>query len=164
MVLQVVRLRVVAVIDRLPTWKAPPEPPLQSYAANPAPRIAEGLRIVRDCVSALADDASKEGARTMALLMPARFQVDDEDYGNLRAAVEQSGGRLVRNAATERFDAALVSLPVPRFDLLPALRDAQQRRGRVFFEHTVHLTPLGHEVVADALERFVREKGLVDGL
>jgi lysophospholipase L1-like esterase len=163
MVLQVLRLRAVSATDRLPTWKAPPEPPLQSYAANPAPRIADGLRISRDCVSAIADEASRAGARAMIMLMPARFQVNDEDYGNLKAAVEQTGGRLVRDAATERFDRTLGDVPVPRLDVLPVLRDGQ-RRADVFFQHTVHLTPLGHEIVADAMERFLREKGLIDGL
>ncbi|NUR54025.1 MAG: hypothetical protein HOQ29_06240 [Acidobacteria bacterium] len=163
MVLQVLRLRVVAVTDRLPTWKAPPEPPLQTYAADPAPRIADGLRTSRECVAAIADEASRAGARTMVMLMPARFQVNDEDFGNLKAAVEQTGGRLVRDAATERFDRALSDLPIPRLDVLPVLRHAQQRAD-VFFQHTVHLTPLGHEVVAESMERFLREKGLIDGL
>jgi len=163
MVLQVLRLRAVTVTDRLPTWKAPPEPPLQSYAANPAPRIPEGLRISRDCVSAIADEGSRAGARTMVMLMPARFQVNDEDYGNLKAAVEQSGGRLVRDAATERFDRALADVPVPRLDVLPVLREGQ-RSADVFFQHTVHLTPLGHQIVAESMERFLREKGLIDGL
>ena len=43
MVLQILRLRIVAVTDRLSPSLAPPEPPLQSYAAQPAPRIADGL-------------------------------------------------------------------------------------------------------------------------
>ena len=37
--------------------------------------------------------------------MPARFQVDDGDYGRLREVVAAAGGTLVRDAATERFDA-----------------------------------------------------------
>jgi hypothetical protein len=163
MVLQVLRLRVVSVIDRLPTWKAPPEPPLQSYAAKPAPRIAEGLRISRDCVEGIASDAANVGARTMVMLVPARFQVDDADYGRLNAAVAQAGGALVRDAASERFEAALAELPVPRLDVLPPLRAALPGPD-VFFQQTVHLTPHGHEIVADAMERFIREKGLANGL
>jgi lysophospholipase L1-like esterase len=163
MVLQVLRLRAMSVIDRLPTWKAPPEPPLQSYAAHPTPRIAEGLRISRDCVAAIADEASSVGARSMVMLVPARFQVNDVDFGNLKTAVAQSGGELVRDAATERFDRALSDVPVPRLDVLPALR-ATPRPDEMFFQQTVHLTPRGHEVVAAALEQFIRGKGLADGL
>jgi lysophospholipase L1-like esterase len=158
MVLQVARLRLVAVTDRLPGFGAPPEPPLQSYAANPAPRIAEGLRISRECVQAVAADARAAGARTMVLLMPARFQVDDADYGRLKDAVSGAGGTLVRDAATARFAEALAPLALPQFDALPALRAALPGPD-VFFQQTVHLTPRGHEVVARALEAFIRGPG-----
>ena len=157
MVLQILRLRVVAITSRFSWGGAPPEPPLQSYAEHPAPRIAEGLAIARDCIKAIADEAAGVGARTMVMLMPARFQVNDEDYGHLKKAVEGAGGRLVRDAATARFDEALTPLPVPRFDALPGLRAAGPD---VFFLQTVHLTPRGHEVVAAELEAFIRQQGL----
>ena len=107
-------------------------------------------------------ESAAAGARTAVVLMPARFQVDDADYGRLREAVAQSGGELIRDAASERFDRALADLPVPRFDALPALR-ASLPGPDVFFQQTVHLTPRGHAVVADALERFLRESRLLDG-
>jgi hypothetical protein len=159
MVLQVIRLRIVSVTDRLSTVVAPPEPPLQSYAANPAPRIQEGLRISRESVEAIVAEAAASGARTMVMLMPARFQVDDADYGHLKQAVEGSHGVLVRDAATERFDRALAPVPIPRFDALPALKAALPGPD-VFFQQTVHLTPRGHEIVAQALDAFIRRQGL----
>jgi hypothetical protein len=159
MVLQVIRLRVVSVTDRLSNFIAPPEPPLQSYAATPASRIAEGLRISRECVDAIVSDAAASGAQTMVMLMPARFQVDDADYGHLKEAVEQAGGTLVRDGATGRFDQALAPVPVPRFDALPALKAALPGPD-VFFQQTVHLTPRGHAIVAQALEAFIRRHGL----
>jgi hypothetical protein len=91
--------------------------------------------------------------------MPARFQVDDADYGHLKQAVEGSHGVLVRDAATERFDRALASVPIPRFDALPALKAALPGPD-VFFQQTVHLTPRGHEIVAQALDAFIRRQGL----
>ena len=159
MVLQIVRLRIVSITDRLSNWISPPEPPLQSYAEKPASRIAEGLRISRECVETIAAEAAADGARTMVMLMPARFQVNDTDYGHLKKAVEGAGGKLIRDAATERFDRALADLPVPRFDALPALRAALPGPD-VFFQKTVHLTPRGHDVVARALEEFIRRQGL----
>ena len=92
--------------------------------------------------------------------MPARFQVDDADYGRLRDIVAQSGGELQRDAASQRFADALAPVPLPRFDVLPALRAALPGPD-LFFQETVHLTPRGHEVVAAALERFLRENGLI---
>jgi hypothetical protein len=161
MVLQIARLRVVSATERFTNWIAPPEPPLQSYAANPAPRIGTGLEISRDCVRTLADEAAAAGARTMVMLMPARFQVDDADYGRLKVTVEQLGGELVRDAATDRFARTLAALPLPVFDALPPLKAALPGPD-LFFQQTVHLTPRGHVVVADALARFVREHMLTD--
>lgn len=159
MVLQVARLRVVSVTDRLPHIGARPEPPLQSYAAKPAPRIAEGLRISRECVQGVAAEAAAAGAQTMVMLVPARFQVDDADYGRLRDAVSSAGGTLERDAATARFTSALAPLRLPVFDALPPLRAAPPGPD-VFFQQTVHLTPRGHEIVARALEGFIRGRGL----
>jgi hypothetical protein len=160
MVLQTLRLRAVAATERFSYAVAPPEPPLQSYAAHPVPRIARGLAITRRVVGQIAAEASAAGARTAIVLMPARFQVDDADYGRLREAVAQAGGELVRDGATARFNDALADLNVPRFDPLPALRGALPGPD-LFFQQTVHLTPRGHEVVAEALERFLYDSGLV---
>lgn len=160
LVLQLLRLRVVSVTDRLSNWISPPEPPLQSYAATPAPRITEGLHVSADCVRHIADDAAGVGARTMIMLMPARFQVDDGDYGRLQDIVRGAGGTLVRDAATARFAEALRPLGLPEFDALPPLRAALPGPD-VFFQQTVHLTPRGHRVVADALARFLRGQGLL---
>ena len=68
-------------------------------------------------------------------------------------------GNAAGDAATTRFDQALSPLPLPRFDALPALRAALPGPD-VFFQQTVHLTPRGHDLVAAALEAFIRRQGL----
>ncbi len=160
MVLQVLRLRVLSATARFTRTTGPPEAPLQSYAARPAPRIGRGLTIIHRVVQQMQQEGSAAGARTAVVLMPARFQVNDVDYANLRDAVAQAGGALVRDAADERIDEALRDIPVPRFDVLPPLRAGG---ADVFFQRTVHLTPRGHEIVAEALDRFLRESRLLDG-
>jgi lysophospholipase L1-like esterase len=154
MVLQIIRLRMVSATERFTTTLAPPEPPLQSYAANPAPRIGEGLTIARQCLEDIKATASANGAPTAVVLMPARFQVDDADFGRLREAVSNAGGELVRDAATARFARVLAPLGVPILDVLPPLRAALPGPD-VFYQETVHLTPRGHHVVAEALDRFI---------
>ncbi|HET7220318.1 MAG TPA: hypothetical protein VFJ02_19820 [Vicinamibacterales bacterium] len=154
MVLQILRLRVVSATERFSPSAAPPEPPLQSYAARPAPRISEGLEIATRAIDDIAKTAAAAGAATAVVLMPARFQVDDPDYGRLADAVRQAGGTLVRDAATERFDAALSALPIARLDVLPPLRHALPGPD-LFYQETVHLTPRGHQVVAEALDEFL---------
>lgn len=163
MVLQILRVRVLSATERLTPTLAPPEPPLQSYAAQPAPRIQEGIAITRDAVKAIAEHASAMGARTGIMLVPARFQVDDGDYERLKTIVQQSGGELVRDAATARFEAALQELPYPLVDVLPAMRRALPGPD-LWFQRTVHLTPRGHVVVAETLERFLRTSGLLEDL
>ena len=158
MVLQLLRLRVVTATDRF-QFKAPPEPPLQSYAANPPPRIARGIEITRACLEQLRMEVEQRGARLAIVLMPARFQVDDADYGRLRATVKETGGELVRDAATTRFAEGLSSLSVPMTDLLPPLRKSLPGPD-VFFQQNVHLTPRGHRIVADHLATFLRAHGL----
>ena len=161
MVLQVLRLRLVAATERFRTTSATPEPPLQSYAADPAPRIAEGIALTRQAVDLIAAHAREVGAQTGIVLMPARFQVDDADYDRLREIVAQAGGDLRRDAATERFAAALGGIGLPVMDLLPVLREAPAGPD-LFFQENVHLTRRGHAVVGDALAQFLREQMLPD--
>jgi len=156
MVLQLLRLRFITATERLRSASAPPEPPLQSYAATPSPRIAEGIAITRQTIDLIADDARQLGARTAVVLMPARFQIDDADYGRLREIVALAGGELRRDAATERFAAALHATGLPVMDLLPTLR-AVPAGPDLFFQENVHLTPRGHAIVGEALAAFVRE-------
>jgi hypothetical protein len=159
MVLQIIRLRAVTAAGRFTTF-SPPEPPAQSYAASPPPRIAEGLALSRRSVEMVVEQAGKLGARSAIVLMPARFQVDEGDYGRLRQIIRQSGGELVRDAATDRFEAELARVPVPRMDTLPAMR-SRLPGPDLFFQTTVHLTPRGHRVVADALRDFIEDQGLL---
>ena len=92
--------------------------------------------------------------------MPARFQVEDGDYGRLAAAITQAGGTLVRNAATDRYRTALEPLGLPTLDLLPALKRQPDPIG-LFYQRNVHLTERGHRVVADALFQFLESNRLV---
>ena len=160
MVLQVLRLRVLAATERFRDTGGPPEPPLQTYAARPAPRIAEGIGYTREAIRQIAAEAAAAGARTAVVLMPARFQIDEADYGRLREIVARAGGTLVRDAGTERFAAALAELGLPVIDLLPALRAALPGPD-LFFQENVHLTERGHRVVAEALARALHERALI---
>jgi lysophospholipase L1-like esterase len=160
MVLQILRLRWVAFTSRATNTLAPPEPPLQSYAAEPAPRIATGLELASRSLADIARTASDVGAKSAIVLMPARFQVDDGDYGRLSEIVAAAGGQLVRDGATDRFEKAVAPLQLPTFDVLPALR-ASQPGPDLFYQETVHLTPHGHVVVADALARFLADQQLM---
>jgi lysophospholipase L1-like esterase len=159
MVLQILRLRAFSLGDHFGRDPGV-QPALKTYLPTAPEEVGQGLRVVRDCLSGISALARADGARTGIVLIPARFQVDDRDFGYLTAQVAKSGVTISRNAGTDRFKESLAGWPDPVFDLLPELRGPDDR-SRVFFERTAHLTPRGHEVVADALARFLSASGLV---
>jgi lysophospholipase L1-like esterase len=158
MVGQIARMRLQTATDRFGTHA--PERPLKVYLDEPSPDIDKGLAVTRETLAKIDRLAAARGARTALVLMPARLQVDDADYGRLAQTVREAGGTMVRDGATNRFREALAPLRLPMLDPLPAFRRTLPGPD-IFFQSTVHLTPHGHEVLADALDAFVREQGLL---
>jgi len=161
MVLQTVRLRTLTLLERYSSAR-PIDRALTMYLPVVPPDMERGLAVTRECVRRIAVSAAARGARTGIVLVPARFQVDDENYESLKAIVADSGERLLRDAATARFLSTLGGLGLPLIDTLPALRDANAR-ARVFMRSTAHFTKDGHEAMAGVLAGFLRDSGLLDG-
>ena len=159
MVAQIVRMRAVAVLERFGDAR-PIDRALTMYLPVEPPEMARGLEVTREAVRRLAMLAADDGARTGIVLVPARFQVADDDFGALEATVEQSGFTLVRDAGTDRFRQALAPLGLPMMDALPVLRH-DPRRAQLFFKSTAHFTVTGHEVMAAGLESFLRGSSLL---
>jgi len=137
-----------------------PERPLITYFSDPPPLVGRGLNVTRRAYEQIAQRAQGLGASTGIVLMPARFQVNDEDYRNWDAIVRAAGSELDRNGASKRFHDALAPLGLPMVDLLGLLATQPDPAG-VFFRQTVHLTPRGHDVVAGALFDFLQSSRLV---
>ena len=103
------------------------------------------------------------GARTGIVLMPARFQVDDADYGRLQEAVAAARRRAGARRRDRAFrDGARRRCRCRDRSAAGAARGAA-RPGPVL-PGDVHLTPRGHEVVADALDAFIDEQQLLRGV
>ena len=132
-----------------------PEPPLATYLETPPPYVAQGIDVAREAIQRTVNRAAGLGARTILVLVPARFQVNDVDYEWMEKAVSQAGAHLVRQSGTERFAQALAPLGLPTLDLLPIFLEQPQRQD-LFFQRNVHLTTRGHEVVAAALFGFLQ--------
>jgi hypothetical protein len=137
-----------------------PEPPLATYLETPPAYVAEGMDIAREAFGRIARRAAGLGAPTVLVLVPARFQVNDVDYGWMDAAVKQAGARLIRQSGTERFAKALAPLGLPTLDLLPTFL-SQPHRQDLFFQRNVHLTARGHEVTEAALFEFLQANGFL---
>lgn len=158
MVLQTARVRVDALRAR---FTAPvPERPVAAYLEQPPPEVAHGLLVARQALGRIVDAAARTGAQTMFALMPARFQVEDEDYAWWARTVADAGGRMRRNGASELFGEALGPLGQPVIDLQPVLSSQPDRR-TLFFEQNIHLTARGHDVVAGALFGFLQQHGIL---
>jgi hypothetical protein len=154
LVLQYVRVRVDQLHARVTS--PVPERPLASYLADPPPLVGQGLEVSRRAVGQIVARAAAAGAATGIILMPARFQTDDADYGRLAETVRQAGGVLDRQSASRRFAEAFAPIGAPVLDLQPTLA-AQPEPIGLFFRFNVHLTLRGHEVVGGALARFIQE-------
>ncbi len=159
MVLQVSRMRATTLLERFGQVR-PIDRALTMYLPELPPEMARGLAVSRECIRRIDAVARERGARTGVVLMPARFQVRDDDFANLRAIVAESGGTLLRDAGTERFQEALAPLGLPMMDPLPVFRRLPQQP-ELFFATTAHLTVAGHEVLAAGLEDFLRSSGLL---
>ena len=157
-VLQLVRVRIDQLRARLSA--SVPELPLASYLDHPPAAVLEGFDLARQAFGRIADRAAEGGAAPAFVLMPARFQTDDDDFRRLADIVADAGGTLRRHLATERFRDALAPFGRPILDLLPVL-SAQDDRSGLFFQRNVHLTPRGHRVVADALFEFLDTQQLI---
>jgi hypothetical protein len=157
-VLQLVRLRVNQLRDH---FRQPGiDRPLSAFLVPPSADACHGLEVAARAYSLIAEQARQRGARTAVALMPARFQVDDNDFAALMARVESAGGTLDRDAGTHQFQAALAPLGLPILDLLPVLK-SHAAGGPLFFRGNVHLTVRGHEIVGEALFEFLNQTGLI---
>ncbi len=152
LVLQLVRLRFDQLHAR--TFAGTSERPLASYLEQPPSYFFDGLLAAERAFGYVTAHARKNSAKVALVLMPARFQLRDEEYQMVADSAERGGKKLLRHAATERFARALNRLDETVLDLLPIfspLQDAQS----LYFAGNSHLTARGHRVVAEALLDFL---------
>jgi hypothetical protein len=161
MVLQIVNQRAGSVMERLrPARQPSPDRRLLSYATPLRNDIAEGFAAASRAVGRIAADASARKAKTALVLMPARFQIDEADFGRIRGDVTRFGFTIDADGASHRFAEAYRPLGVPVLDLLTSFRATRDPLS-IFFQRTAHLTPTGHAVTADALARFIDANALL---
>lgn len=160
-VLQIVNQRVEQVTERLrPARQPSPDRRLLSYATPLREDIAQGFDQAARAAQRIATAASARGARTGLVLVPARFQLDDADFQRIRGDVTRFGFTIDPQAASHRFEQAYRPLGLPILDLLPPFRASRDPLA-IFFQRTVHLTPTGHAVAAEALAQFIDASALL---
>jgi lysophospholipase L1-like esterase len=157
LVLQLVHQRVDQLHAR--TFAGTFERPLVGYLEHPPSYFFDGLQTAERAFGYIAAQVHKNGAKAALVMMPARFQIRDSEYQTLSNTAERAGGKLLRNAATERFATALARLDEPTLDLLPIFSSLQDPEG-LYFVGNGHLSARGHRVVAEALRDFLNRNRL----
>jgi hypothetical protein len=152
LVLQLVRLRVDQLRARTATGTF--ERPLVGYLDHPPPYFFDGLQTAERAFGYVTAEVRNKGAKAALVLMPARFQLRDEEYQRLSVSAERAGSKLLRHAATERFATALARLDEPTLDLLPIF-SLLPDPAALYFVGNSHLTARGHRVVAESLRDFL---------
>ena len=155
LVLQLARLRFDQLFAR--TFAGTSERPLASYLEQPPSYVVDGLLTAERAFGYVTAHARKNGAKVAFVLMPARFQLRDEEYQGIAENAEK---KLLRHAANERFARALGQLDEPMLDLLPIFSPLQDPQS-LYFVGNSHLTARGHRVVAEALLDFMSRNRLI---
>ena len=134
------------------------ERPLSGYLANPPPFVWDGLQVAQRAYGRIAEHAHRSGAKVGLVLIPARFQVRDDEFQRLSATAEQAGGTLLRHEGTARFIKELKPLNEPILNLLPLFTALEDPAG-LYFVGNGHLNRRGHRVAGDAIFDFLRTDG-----
>lgn len=122
-------------------------------------RFEEDWRMTEALLDRLRDSVERAGAPLLLVVVPARFQVDDEEWETVSRTADV---RADRDELQRRLAAYAGFRGLSYVDLLPALRDAH-RRERVFYRIDGHLNARGHAVAAEEIFRGLVHTGLVSG-
>jgi len=113
-----------------------------------------------------AAEAGRQQARFAIISLPAGQVVQSHAWATLVRTYPAMGqGEWDLEGPNRRLEAFALERGYPLLRTQAAFREAASSSGPpLFFGDIGHLTPRGHEVMADLLERFVRDHDLVPGL
>lgn len=121
-------------------------------AVDFAERCASDLSALASLLDEVRAACLREGARLVVVLVPLREQVYEEDRRRALAYDGVEAASLDPEAPNRAVAGILLGRDVEFVDPLEALR-AASGEGRTYFAvRDVHLTPLGHRIVGEALE------------
>lgn len=98
----------------------------------------------------LRDAVRDRGAKLVVVLIPSKEQVNPGDLEEVMREFDISPSQLNMRRPNEFLAEAAQQLQIDFLDLLPAFQSAAAT-GNPFFDYDEHLSPLGHQVMAEAL-------------
>jgi hypothetical protein len=118
------------------------------------PVISEiGWPAGKSALTAMRDWARAEDVRFLVVIVPAKFQVEDESWRIYRDAWDREESAFDREHARREVVAFLGELEVPSLDLTDAFREATAAGACLYYPVDRHWTKEGHELAAKILAR-----------
>jgi lysophospholipase L1-like esterase len=135
-------------------------PAAPTYEATWRPAWEQAWRQASWCLTQLAAEVRQDGARLLIVSIPPRVTADPAAWASFERDFRATFGpaRLDRRAPDRRLAALCAQLDVPLLDLVPQLEAAYAAGAAPHFARDGHLTERGHQIVAQALEKALRER------
>jgi len=142
--------------------QAPDE--MRVYETETRPEIEDAWTRTRLLLRALADDASRDGARFAVVYVPARLEAAERTW-HLTCLRYGWDGTADREQVRRRMKAVAETEGVPLLDLTEALRRADRGLlGGAYYEYDPHWNAKGHAIAASEVARFLEtEHWLIGG-
>ena len=126
------------------------------------PRVTHvGWPAGREAIAAVRDWADERGVRYLVVVIPARWQIDDDAWDRYRKAWGLPAEAFDRDHAQREIAVAMNDLGVPVLNLLPAYRRAAAAGMRSYYLLDPHWTPAGHALAARLIRLQLESLGWV---
>jgi hypothetical protein len=128
-------------------------------ATWPARVTAVTWPAARGALADIRDWAAAHDVRYLVVVVPTRWQVNEEAWERYRNAWRKPDDAFDRDHAQREVSAALTELGVPSVNLLPALRRAEAAGIRTYYSLDPHWTADGHALAAQVIQRKMVDLG-----
>ena len=137
-----------------------PDDQMRVFKRRQQPLIEAAWERTDAILRALSREAAARGSRFALVYVPSRMEVSDRDWALTRLAYDMDEKAWDRGLVARRFTEIGASAGFPVLDLTPDLRRASRGAlGEPYFVYDGHWNASGHRAAAEAIERFLRERG-----
>jgi hypothetical protein len=151
-------------LARLGLWApmsvARPRLELLVYDRRTIPELEDAWSKVGAVLARLVRETAANGTRFVVAYIPSRMEVQDKSWELTRVLYRLGENDWDRGKVLAKLRQIGGDVGFPVLDLTPGLRAAELGAfGTTYFTYDGHWNATGHRVVAETVERFLREKG-----
>ena len=137
-----------------------PDEQMRVFKRRQQPLIEAAWERTDAILGALSREAASRGSRFALVYVPSRMEVSDRDWELTRLLYDMDEKAWDRGLVARRFGEIGASAGFPVLDLTLDLRRASKGvLGEPYFVYDGHWNAQGHRAAAEAIERFLRERG-----